>query len=84
MCVVLWNPTDDGRLCVRARCVAPLTSQDKIVGMLTGNYSSPAITATHMHEAGAGRAGPPRLAFLNPVRRSCGCIADDLDERDQH
>jgi len=39
----------------------------KIVGMLTGNYSSPAITATHMHAAVAGRAGPPRLAFLNPT-----------------
>jgi len=39
----------------------------KIVGMLTGNYSSPAVTATHMHAAAAGRAGPPRLAFLNPT-----------------
>lgn len=28
---------------------------------VTGNYSSPAITATHVHEGAKGRAGPPRL-----------------------
>ncbi|KAI9635972.1 uncharacterized protein MKK02DRAFT_33274 [Dioszegia hungarica] len=51
-----------------------------------GNYSSPAVTATHIHEAVRGRAGPPRIAFPNPVsttgaplsefswRRSVGCL----------
>ena len=28
---------------------------------VTGDYSSPAVTATHIHEAIKGKAGPPRL-----------------------
>lgn len=32
-----------------------------------GEYSSPARTATHVHESAQGRSGPPRLAFPNPV-----------------
>ena len=28
---------------------------------VTGNYSSPAITATHIHQAARGSAGPPRI-----------------------
>merc|ERR1711939_778904 len=43
-------------------------------------YSSPANTATHIHEAPAGQAGPPRLAFENPTYRngklqSLGCLS---------
>ncbi|KAI9799992.1 MAG: hypothetical protein M1833_003521 [Piccolia ochrophora] len=46
---------------------------------VTGNYSSPALTATHIHESARGRSGPPRIAFPNPVgddtrRISLGCI----------
>jgi hypothetical protein len=50
---------------------------------VTGPYDSPAITATHIHEAIEGAAGPPRIAFPNPepadsgpevVKRSSGCI----------
>ena len=46
---------------------------------ITGEYESPAKTATHIHEAAAGQAGPPRLAFPDPqgdgdVRTSSGCI----------
>ena len=33
---------------------------------VTGEYESPARTATHIHEADAGEPGPPRLAFPNP------------------
>lgn len=51
-----------------------------------GNYASPASTATHIHEAVAGKAGPPRIAFPNPVedaatgiRRSVGCITGTAD-----
>ena len=40
-----------------------------------GNYSSPAKTATHIHEAAFGRNGPPRIAFPNPT------ITGDIDER---
>jgi hypothetical protein len=47
-----------------------------------GDYSSPARTATHLHEAVRGASGSPRIAFPNPVainadgsvRRSVGCM----------
>lgn len=46
---------------------------------VTGAYQSPAKTATHVHEAPKGRAGPPRIAFPNPTgdgykRTSYGCL----------
>ncbi|KNG44343.1 hypothetical protein DDE82_000266 [Stemphylium lycopersici] len=46
---------------------------------VTGQYQSAAITATHIHEAVKGKAGPPRLAFPNPTgpderRTSYGCL----------
>jgi hypothetical protein len=50
---------------------------------VTGAYQSPAVTATHIHEAANGATGPPRIAFPNPlpigddsavVRRSVGCL----------
>jgi hypothetical protein len=46
---------------------------------VTGAYQSAARTATHIHEAPKGRAGPPRLAFPNPIgpddrRISTGCL----------
>lgn len=50
-----------------------------------GDYQSPAVTATHVHEAAKGKAGPPRLAFPNPepigkdVRRSVGCLQGTKD-----
>jgi len=52
---------------------------------VTGEYDSPAATATHIHEAAAGQNGPPRIAFPNPqftrknhlgeeIRESKGCL----------
>lgn len=46
---------------------------------VTGEYQSPARTATHIHEAAAGASGPPRIAFPNPqgegaTRTSSGCL----------
>jgi hypothetical protein len=50
---------------------------------VTGPYDSPAVTATHIHEAAEGQAGPPRIAFPNPepadsgpevIKRSAGCL----------
>lgn len=47
---------------------------------VTGEYQSPAKTATHIHEAAVGQPGPPRIAFPNPVddgsgtRTSSGCV----------
>ncbi|MBY6676836.1 MULTISPECIES: CHRD domain-containing protein [unclassified Rhodococcus (in: high G+C Gram-positive bacteria)] len=47
---------------------------------VTGDYMSPAKTATHIHQAAVGAAGPPRIAFPNPSpvgdgpRTSSGCL----------
>lgn len=47
---------------------------------VTGDYQSPARTATHIHQANAGQPGPPRIAFPNPApigdgpRTSSGCL----------
>jgi hypothetical protein len=47
---------------------------------VTGDYMSPAKTATHIHQAATGLAGPPRIAFPNPTpvgdgpRTSSGCL----------
>jgi hypothetical protein len=47
---------------------------------VTPPFQSPARTATHVHEAAEGAAGPPRLAFPNPedtgngTMRSEGCM----------
>lgn len=49
----------------------------------TGDFASPASTATHIHEAARGASGPPRIAFPDPqplpggdpaVRHSAGCL----------
>lgn len=63
---------------------------------VTGDYESPAVTATHIHEAAAGEAGPPRIAFDDPQpvgegpRTSSGCMegpfvtgVEDDDGNDQ-
>jgi hypothetical protein len=53
---------------------------DITVEGLSGDYQSPAKTATHIHQAVAGQAGPPRIAFPNPApigdgpRTSSGCL----------
>lgn len=46
---------------------------------VTGDYESPAKTATHIHAAPAGQGGPPRIAFPNPTgdgdtRTASGCL----------
>jgi hypothetical protein len=46
---------------------------------VTGEYQSPARTATHIHEAATGTSGPPRIAFPDPegegeTRTSSGCL----------
>ncbi|MGQ2940211.1 MAG: CHRD domain-containing protein, partial [Aeromicrobium sp.] len=47
---------------------------------VSGDYESPARTATHIHQADAGQPGPPRIAFPNPEpvgdgpRTASGCL----------
>ncbi|RUR03068.1 CHRD domain-containing protein [Labedella endophytica] len=53
---------------------------DIVLTGVTGEYESPAKTATHIHQAALGEPGPPRIAFPNPVddgsgeRTSSGCL----------
>jgi hypothetical protein len=58
--------------------IANSLTQNITLSGVTGNYSSPALTATHIHQAAKGVSGPPRIAFPNPVgpdsrRVSYGC-----------
>ncbi|KAM0328653.1 hypothetical protein ACHAQA_005065 [Verticillium albo-atrum] len=44
-----------------------------------GEYESPALTATHIHNGPKGESGPPRIVFPDPegdgdIRTSIGCI----------
>ena len=41
---------------------------------VTPPYQSPAKTATHIHEAVAGKAGPPRIALPNPEDDGSGSL----------
>lgn len=55
------------------------TEQNITLFGVTGQYKSPALTATHIHQGPKGGSGPPRVAFPNPVgddyrRNSVGCI----------
>lgn len=67
--VMLWVNSDLDVICY-----------DITLEGVTGDYDSPALTGTHIHEAAAGEAGPPRLVFDDPQpvndepRTSSGCI----------
>lgn len=59
--------------------VRELMLSDGSLTGVTGDYQSPAATATHIHESAFGQFGPPRLAFPNPTgegdrRTSVGCL----------
>ena len=41
---------------------------------VTPPYQSPAKTATHIHQAAAGQAGPPRIALPNPEDDGTGTL----------
>ena len=78
------QPGAFGQYALRVNSDKEIICWDITLVGVTGDYMSPAITATHMHEAAAGLAGPPRVAFPNPtfvstnamgqeVRKSSGC-----------
>ena len=92
--VVNANNTLTGRLAgAQGHYKFSLNSKDNIICYnisltgFRGDYSSPASTATHIHEAVVGKSGPPRIAFPNPVevypgtgvRYSVGCIQGTQD-----
>lgn len=48
---------------------------DITVEGITAPFQSPAKTATHIHQAPAGKPGPPRIAFPNPIEQPDGTFA---------
>ncbi|MCJ1711951.1 CHRD domain-containing protein [Clavibacter michiganensis subsp. phaseoli] len=69
-----------GRFDLRLDSTSNTICYDITLTGVTGEYQSPAKTATHIHQAAVGKAGPPRIAFPNPVdagngtRTSSGCM----------
>ncbi|WP_423922773.1 CHRD domain-containing protein [Frigoribacterium sp. 2-23] len=74
------EPGATGRFDFRVNSDLDIICYDITLNGVTGDYQSPAKTATHIHEAAAGAAGPPRIAFPNPVddgtgtRTTSGCL----------
>ena len=74
------QPGATGTFTLRINSDLDIVCYDIALDGVTGDYMSPAKTATHIHEAAAGAAGPPRLAFPNPTpigdgpRSSTGCM----------
>lgn len=50
---------------------------DITVSGITEPYQSPAKTATHIHQAAPGQAGPPRIAFPNPTPTGSGTFTSE-------
>ncbi|PPF55717.1 hypothetical protein C5B94_04535 [Clavibacter michiganensis] len=69
-----------GRFDLRLDSASNTICYDITLTGVTGEYQSPATTATHIHQAAVGKAGPPRIAFPNPTdagngtRTSSGCM----------
>ncbi|MGB2720559.1 MAG: CHRD domain-containing protein, partial [Rhodococcus sp. (in: high G+C Gram-positive bacteria)] len=74
------QPGATGTFTLRINSDLDIVCYDIALEGVTGDYMSPAKTATHLHQAAAGAAGPPRLAFPNPTpigdgpRTSSGCM----------
>jgi len=77
------NPTGglqgaSGSYWIGIRSDANVICYDITLDGFRGDYQSPAVTATHIHEAARGASGPPRVAFPNPTgegtRKSVGCL----------
>ena len=74
------QPGAMGTFTLRINSDLDIVCYDIALEGVTGDYMSPAKTSTHLHEAAAGAAGPPRLAFPNPTpigdgpRTSSGCM----------
>ena len=74
------QPGATGQFNFRINSDLEIICYDITLNGVSGDYQSPAKTATHIHEAVAGAAGPPRIAFPNPSpvgdgpRTSSGCL----------
>ncbi|SDG94440.1 CHRD domain-containing protein [Microbacterium pygmaeum] len=69
-----------GTFTFRVNSELEIICYDITLNGVSGDYQSPAKTATHIHQAAAGQPGPPRIAFPNPSpvgdgpRTSSGCL----------
>lgn len=69
-----------GQFTFKVNSTLDIICYDITVSGISGEYQSPAKTATHIHAAAVGAAGPPRIAFPNPApigdgpRTSTGCL----------
>lgn len=74
------EPGASGQFTFRINSDSEIICYDITLTGVTGDYMSPAKTATHIHEAAVGQPGPPRIAFPNPApvgdgpRTSSGCL----------
>ncbi|KZX20234.1 CHRD domain-containing protein [Rathayibacter tanaceti] len=74
------QPGATGEMTFRINSDLEIICYDITLTGVTGEYQSPAKTATHIHQAAVGKAGPPRIAFPNPApvgdgpRTSSGCL----------
>jgi len=69
------EPGASGRYDLRIDSDSNIICFDIVLNGVTGDYESPANTATHIHEADAGEAGPPRVLFPDPTPQSDGTRA---------
>ncbi len=69
-----------GAFTLRINSDLDIVCYDITLDGVSGDYMSPAKTATHLHQAASGESGPPRLAFPDPTpvgdgpRTSSGCM----------
>ncbi|MGB3773589.1 MAG: CHRD domain-containing protein [Rhodococcus sp. (in: high G+C Gram-positive bacteria)] len=74
------EPGATGTFTLRINSDQDIVCYDITLEGVTGDYMSAAKTSTHLHQAPAGEAGPPRIAFPNPTpigdgpRTSSGCL----------
>lgn len=74
------QPGASGTFMYRINSDTEVICYDITLTGVTPPYQSPAKTATHIHQAAAGQAGPPRLALDNPedagngTSTSSGCL----------
>lgn len=74
------QPGSGGVFTFRLNSQLDIICYDITLTGVSGDYQSPAKTATHIHQSVAGVSGPPRIAFPNPApigegpRTSSGCL----------
>lgn len=79
------QPGSGGQFTFRINSELDIICYDITLTGVSGDYQSPAKTATHIHQSVAGVSGPPRIAFPNPApigdgpRSSSGCLQGPFD-----